>query len=695
MPLNGRSLANWQTFPVFSTASSVDRDFDGSGTYDAKDFVIESKLLADLLESRRRLEWIESRLSSWSETELQNSMDVLLHNWHGAVSPFYRMGEYIFGSGVPVDLLVAQAHWPGSFNSTDWLDIYQYRDELWDRLGYLDQWNIVPSFELWSNSAEAGGSGIADPVAYDQFLAGLRTDIEETDAWALDFGSHYIDSSGNYVNSSPLWIGLSQGSSAELDDFALASELPPLPPVGTLDFRLFPDYISDPNFQGSLYDVRSNASEMIQSWIIKLQRPSAGTDVFLRWGRLPFEGSFVLVDECASGFYQDMHQQNHILWPSSCDVLRISRYPVSVTNSLSLGWNLLSVPFNSDPIDQLFATPPISVFEFQVGGYMETDTMQPMVPGKGYWIKMSSAEEWNIIGEPVASEIISLPGGWSLIGGFNEEVAVDALKDQYPGVASVYGFNPSSGYYLAESLTPGKGYWIKLYDANTIDFAVLGGGGPGPKQVSARPDHSAALVASTADLRQELHLGAEFESELPPRPPAGIFDLRAYTEDGPSWQVPRAFARQSVWVSLQEVDQLSWAVADSLSGVWSLEIDGWRIDLNGYGSVALEPGVREAILHEQPIEPRRYALEANYPNPFNPQTAIRYSLAGPSRVTLAIYDVLGRRVRTLVDQSQAAGRYQVEWNGLDDQGRSVASGTYLYRLDAGSFRQTAKMSLVR
>jgi len=159
--------------------------------------------------------------------------------------------------------------------------------------------------------------------------------------------------------------------------------------------------------------------------------------------------------------------------------------------------------------------------------------------------------------------------------------------------------------------------------------------------------------------------------------------------------VPRAFARQSVLVSLQEVEQLSWVVADSLSGVWSLDIGGRRIDLDGHGSVALEPGVREAILHEQPIEPRRYALEANYPNPFNPQTAIRYSLAGPGRVTLAIYDVLGRRVRTLVDHSQAAGRYQVEWNGLDDQGRSVASGTYLYRLDAGSFRQTAKMSLVR
>ena len=93
--------------------------------------------------------------------------------------------------------------------------------------------------------------------------------------------------------------------------------------------------------------------------------------------------------------------------------------------------------------------------------------------------------------------------------------------------------------------------------------------------------------------------------------------------------------------------------------------------------------------------PTEIALWQNYPNPFNPQTTIGYSLAKSGRVTLAIYDALGRQVRMLVDQSQEAGRYQVAWDGLDDQGRGVASGTYLYRLDAGSFRQTAKMSLVR
>ena len=215
------------------------------------------------------------------------------------------------------------------------------------------------------------------------------------------------------------------------------------------------------------------------------------------------------------------------------------------------------------------------------------------------------------------------------------------------------------------------------------------------KPIVARIDNPAILVASTADMRQELHLGAEFAGVLPPRPPTGAFDVRAYSDDGPGWQVPRAYKHQSVWVSLQRVEQITWTVADSLSGVWSLEIGRRHFDLNGHGSIKIDVDIREAMLYEAAVAPRRYALGANYPNPFNPQTTIGYSLAKSGRVTLAIYDVLGRQVRMLVDQSQEAGRYQVAWDGLDDQGRGVASGTYLYRLDAGSFRQTAKMSLVR
>jgi len=89
------------------------------------------------------------------------------------------------------------------------------------------------------------------------------------------------------------------------------------------------------------------------------------------------------------------------------------------------------------------------------------------------------------------------------------------------------------------------------------------------------------------------------------------------------------------------------------------------------------------------------ALEQNWPNPFNPTTEIAYSLSERGRVTLAVYDVLGRRVRTLVDRREDAGAHKARWNGLDDAGRSVPSGVYFYRMRAGRFVRTRKMVLIR
>ena len=95
------------------------------------------------------------------------------------------------------------------------------------------------------------------------------------------------------------------------------------------------------------------------------------------------------------------------------------------------------------------------------------------------------------------------------------------------------------------------------------------------------------------------------------------------------------------------------------------------------------------------MRPQTFGLLPNWPNPFNPETTLSYSLPEESRVSLEVYDMLGQKVRTLVNDTQAAGSHEARWNGLDADGRPVASGTYLYRLEAGRFAQTRKMTLVR
>ena len=89
------------------------------------------------------------------------------------------------------------------------------------------------------------------------------------------------------------------------------------------------------------------------------------------------------------------------------------------------------------------------------------------------------------------------------------------------------------------------------------------------------------------------------------------------------------------------------------------------------------------------------ALNGNYPNPFNPQTTISYTLAQPGRVKLSIYNIKGQLVRTLVDEEQPAGQHRRIFDGRDDKGRSLASGIYLIKMDAPGYRKSSKMMLMQ
>ncbi|MFZ1685517.1 MAG: T9SS type A sorting domain-containing protein [Candidatus Zixiibacteriota bacterium] len=93
--------------------------------------------------------------------------------------------------------------------------------------------------------------------------------------------------------------------------------------------------------------------------------------------------------------------------------------------------------------------------------------------------------------------------------------------------------------------------------------------------------------------------------------------------------------------------------------------------------------------------PRTYSLAQNFPNPFNPATEIQFGLPRAGRVVVSIYDIRGSEVITLVDKNINAGTFHVTWNGLDRNGRSVSTGVYFYRLQAGEFTQSKKMLLLK
>ncbi len=133
----------------------------------------------------------------------------------------------------------------------------------------------------------------------------------------------------------------------------------------------------------------------------------------------------------------------------------------------------------------------------------------------------------------------------------------------------------------------------------------------------------------------------------------------------------------------------------------STEYDGWTVyykitalDYAGNESPSASPGTATGI--EANTIPTSFALHQNVPNPFNPATTIGYDVPpGGGVVTIRVYDVAGRLVRTLIDESQAAGQKTVRWNGTNDTGTRVASGMYFYRMTAPGFTETRKMVLLQ
>ena len=93
--------------------------------------------------------------------------------------------------------------------------------------------------------------------------------------------------------------------------------------------------------------------------------------------------------------------------------------------------------------------------------------------------------------------------------------------------------------------------------------------------------------------------------------------------------------------------------------------------------------------------PDVYALHQNYPNPFNPVTTLRYDLPEDAMVSITIYDVMGRKVKSLVKATQAAGYRSVRWDATNSFGESVSAGMYIYMIQAGQFTKTKKMVLLK
>jgi|GEM_PF-3544990 len=143
---------------------------------------------------------------------------------------------------------------------------------------------------------------------------------------------------------------------------------------------------------------------------------------------------------------------------------------------------------------------------------------------------------------------------------------------------------------------------------------------------------------------------------------------------------------------------------DELSRSWALQGGTPEIEDDDVTASVAEDGTYAAFTTDAPLGvddrgdgalPYHFGVLQNYPNPFNPVTTIEYSVPSRTVVTIEIFNVLGQRVRTLLNETKSSGSYRIEWNGVDEAGIPVSTGMYLYRFSAGELVQTRKMLLLK
>lgn len=132
-------------------------------------------------------------------------------------------------------------------------------------------------------------------------------------------------------------------------------------------------------------------------------------------------------------------------------------------------------------------------------------------------------------------------------------------------------------------------------------------------------------------------------------------------------------------------------VLDGVTGVFTYSFGTYKIEVRDMADVGPTVGIADEII----TTPLTYKLKQNFPNPFNPETRIYFEIPEEQHVQIVIYDILGYRVRALVNQPYSAGQYVLNWDGRNQMGQQVSSGTYILRMKAGNFVDFKKMTLIR
>jgi parallel beta-helix repeat protein len=391
---------------------------------------------------------------------------------------------------------------------------------------------------------------------------------------------------------------------------------------------------------------------------------------------------------------------------------------IAFSQSILTGWNMVSLPVTrTDRLKtSLYPDALSKAFAYGISGYAIKDTLEN---GTGYWLKFAGPESIPLVGSPLTRDSIPVRVGWNMIGSISYAIPRTAIIQNPISVITshVFTYKTGSGYVQSDTINPGVSYWVKTASAGSLILDV--------NQTSAAPK---ILVAATAEsvnpesmnevnilpagsgtqqtgvrlyfTSRELPGGALGQFELPPVPPSGITDVRFAS--GLSGGVIQANGKAGeLAISVQDATgpmELRWTLREATGSYTLVErkngsVVSERPVVSGSTTVINTQSGSTYSIRAAEV-PSEFGLTQNWPNPFNPTTSISFAVgqtgSGNIPVTLRIYNVLGQEVAMLVDQPMAPGHYSVTWNAANQP-----SGVYFYTLQAGEFKATHRMVLMK
>jgi hypothetical protein len=357
-------------------------------------------------------------------------------------------------------------------------------------------------------------------------------------------------------------------------------------------------------------------------------------------------------------------------------------------------WQLVGMPLKEAGAAELSSNMEVISYNgaYQVANSFDTKS--------GFWVKKASEDSIKYNGAAFTDATVTLESGWNLIGGIADTIPTSNISDPDNILSSNPIFEYSGGAYNdASQIQPTTGYWIHADQAGDIQLTISEGSSSPKEHPLTEARQSVDKLEFRKGTTTQLFYVADGSVErdtrnmfrMPPQAPTPMLDVR--TSDG-----FRLAEEQTTKLELTtanypvEVRVLGNAVSGNyiLKGVTGRDTVKYQVQTGkeavikeSFDELYIENSASGQLITEHELLP-------NYPNPFNPTTNIEYKIASQTHVSLAVYDVLGRRVQTLVNEVQEPGEYTKTFNG-----QNLSSGTYFIRIKADNFDRVQQMTLIK